>query len=197
MNNLIRFPDSYVFIAGYNMYKTFARKSASSLEENSRSIAYVPIPKSITETSSPIDVVRYYIRNHKKYQDEAAKITILPSLLLDSLVNMTYNFSKNKHITQDQFDLLFNRMISFVKDNIDMSSVYYIYCRYHPDNVLDAGRSKDSITASILSSYDVFHYSSIYSKEPDRRIRRLDTLLNKRLEEISRTKRFKEIIKKD
>lgn len=196
MAKLITFPKSYIFVAGHDVYRTFISKHASSLPVNGNNIAYMKTPDSLMELSYPKDVVDYYKQNLDKYSKEAAKVTLLESPLISSLVNMFRRYQKHKHLSLKDFEYLYKKSIKYIKENIDMDSTFYIYLRYYASDPRDIGRSDDSIINRILSS-ERFYYRSIYSREEERRVTRFDKLITYRLEEIARLAKFNEIIKKD
>ena len=197
MANLITFPSSYVFVAGYNVYNSFMAKHISSLPVNSNNIAYLSTEKNLPNDVDVRTVVNYYKQNSIIYTKESAKITVLDSPLLNALVRFVYRYRTKKHISEKDFNYLYKKHIGYIRDNIDLSSIYYIYLRYYPTNSLDSSRYIDSLINQVLSSSHIFKYNSIYSKEEDRRIARFDNLLTARLKQVAKTKQFNEIIGKE
>lgn len=195
MAKLITFPKSYIFVAGHDVYRTFISKYTSSLPVNGNNIAYMKTPENLMDHCYPKDVVDYYREHIEVYSKEAAKVTLLESPLISSLVNMFRRYQKHKHVSQKDFDYLYKKSIKYIKESIDMDSIFYIYLRYYTSDPRDVGRGIDTITNKILNS-ERFHYRSIYSREEERRIERFDRLITCRLEEVVRLGKFNEIINK-
>ena len=196
MSKLIKFPSSYVFAAGYDVYNLFMTKHISSLPVNGNNISYYSTEKNLPDNYTPEQVVEYYRNNIDRYNKESANITVLDSPLLNSLVDMVYRYRKNNHISETDFNLLFNRSLNCVKNNVDFSTVYYIYLRYYSP-MYNRPTLRDSIISHLLSKYPIFHYNSIYSKEDKYRIQRFDTLLTTRLKRVKQIHQFNKILGKE
>lgn len=196
MSKLIKFPNSYIFVTGYDVYKSFISKYASSLPINGNNISYLKAPEELV-CYYPNDIINYYRENMSMYSKEAAKVTLLESPLLNSLVDINFRYYKCKHLTETQFNALYQRLLNTIRESIDMSSVFYIYLKYHPRNSRnDTGILKDSYTIKILSSNSMFNYKSIYSNSTQGRLSRFDKLISYHLENSSKRSKFNEIIDK-
>lgn len=196
MSELIKFPKSYVFVAGYDVYNSFIAKHISSLPIHGNNIAYYSSKKQIPEYATPNEVVEYYKQHADFYSKESAAFTVLDSPLLDSLVRFIVRYKKYKHIGEKECMCLLNRYLDFIRQNIDMSTVYYIYLRHYPYGLTSASLT-DTIINHFLTHYRFFNHSSIYSKEEDRRVKRFDDLLTARSKKISKINQFNGIINKE